>query len=68
MLQRAQVFPQLTAREREVLDLLATGWGNHAIAGRLHLSEKTVRDQSPRCCSRSGLPTAAPCSPPARLV
>ena len=40
----AQVFPQLTAREREVLDLVAAGCGNHAIAGRLHLSEKTVRN------------------------
>lgn len=40
----AQVFPQLTPREREVLDLIATGCGNHAIAGRLHLSEKTVRN------------------------
>lgn len=40
----AEVFPQLTAREREVLDLVAAGCGNHAIAGRLHLSEKTVRN------------------------
>jgi DNA-binding NarL/FixJ family response regulator len=39
-----QVFPQLTGREREVLDLLAAGCGNHAIADRLHLSEKTVRN------------------------
>jgi DNA-binding NarL/FixJ family response regulator len=39
-----QVFPQLTAREREVLDLLAAGCRNHAIADRLHLSEKTVRN------------------------
>lgn len=40
----AQVYPQLTAREREVLDLVAAGCGNRAIAGRLHLSEKTVRN------------------------
>jgi DNA-binding NarL/FixJ family response regulator len=40
----AEVFPQLTVREREVLDLVAAGCGNHAIAGRLHLSEKTVRN------------------------
>ncbi len=33
-----------TAREREVLDLVAAGCGNHAIAGRLHLSEQTVRN------------------------
>ena len=40
----ADVFPQLTSREREVLDLVAAGCGNHAIAARLHLSEKTVRN------------------------
>lgn len=40
----ADVFPNLTSREREVLDLIAAGCGNHAIAARLHLSEKTVRN------------------------
>jgi DNA-binding NarL/FixJ family response regulator len=40
----ATPFPQLTAREREVLELLATGATNHAIAARLGLSEKTVRN------------------------
>lgn len=35
---------QLTAREREILDLMAAGLGNHAIAARLHLSPKTVRN------------------------
>jgi len=34
----------LTAREREILDLMAAGLGNHAIAGRLHLSPKTIRN------------------------
>lgn len=37
-------FPQLTAREREVLDLIAAGLNNQQIAGRLFLSPKTVRN------------------------
>ena len=38
----ADPFPELTAREREILDLLATGLRNSAIATRLGLSPKTV--------------------------
>ncbi|HET6626083.1 MAG TPA: response regulator transcription factor [Nocardioidaceae bacterium] len=37
-------FPQLTTRERQVLDLLAAGRRNSAIAAQLTLSEKTVRN------------------------
>jgi len=37
-------FPQLTGRERQVLDLLAQGRANTAIATRLSLSPKTVRN------------------------
>jgi DNA-binding NarL/FixJ family response regulator len=40
----ARAFPELTAREGEVLDLLATGARNHEIGRRLGLSEKTVRN------------------------
>jgi DNA-binding NarL/FixJ family response regulator len=39
-----QVFPQLTDREREVLDLVAQGRANQAIAAKLGLSQKTVRN------------------------
>jgi DNA-binding NarL/FixJ family response regulator len=38
------VFPELTEREREVLELLAEGRGNNQIASRLALSPKTVRN------------------------
>jgi DNA-binding NarL/FixJ family response regulator len=37
-------FPGLTERELEVLVLVAQGLSNAAIAGRLHLSDKTVRN------------------------
>jgi DNA-binding NarL/FixJ family response regulator len=35
-------FPDLTARERDVLDLLGQGLRNHMIAERLGISQKTV--------------------------
>ncbi|MEJ7630315.1 MAG: response regulator transcription factor [Nocardioidaceae bacterium] len=38
----AEPFPQLTAREREILDLLASGRRTAAIAQTLFLSPKTV--------------------------
>lgn len=38
------VFPELTHREREVLDLIAAGVSNADIANRLFLSPKTVRN------------------------
>lgn len=39
-----EAFPELTGREREVLRLMADGRGNAAIARRLVLSPKTVRN------------------------
>ncbi|GAA1801019.1 response regulator transcription factor [Agromyces neolithicus] len=39
-----KVFAELTDREHEVLEHVATGLGNHEIAARLFLSEKTVRN------------------------
>ena len=38
------IFPQLTDREREVLELVAQGRSNADIAARLQLSQKTVRN------------------------
>ena|SRR2546430_6129102 len=40
--QAAAPLPALSARERELLDLLAAGYGNAAIAARLRLAPKTV--------------------------
>ena len=40
----AQPFPDLTDREREVLELVAHGFDNATIARRLALSPKTVRN------------------------
>jgi DNA-binding NarL/FixJ family response regulator len=37
-------FPELTGREREILTLMAQGLTNNAIAERLSLSPKTVRN------------------------
>ncbi len=40
----SDVFPQLTEREREVLDYIARGKNNAEIAGTLGLNQKTVRN------------------------
>jgi DNA-binding NarL/FixJ family response regulator len=41
---KPDAFPRLSNREREILDLIAAGLSNIAIARRLMLSEKTVRN------------------------
>ena len=40
----SEVFPELTAREHEVLDLIARGLSNTEISRRFFLSPKTVRN------------------------
>jgi DNA-binding NarL/FixJ family response regulator len=55
----AQVFPELTTREREILDLVAAGLGNHEIARRLVLSEKTVRNNVAAILTKLQLPDRA---------
>jgi DNA-binding NarL/FixJ family response regulator len=42
--QTPQPFPDLTEREREILDLVAQGLGNAEITRRLVVSPKTVRN------------------------
>jgi DNA-binding NarL/FixJ family response regulator len=39
-----QAFPNLTEREHAILSLMAEGYTNNAIASRLYLSPKTVRN------------------------
>ncbi|MFP5319440.1 MAG: response regulator, partial [Acidimicrobiia bacterium] len=41
---RLPAFPELTEREREVLELIAQGHDNATIARRVYLSPKTVRN------------------------
>ena len=47
-------FPELTDREREVLDLLARGHDNATIARRLVLSPKTVRNHVSNVLAKIG--------------
>jgi DNA-binding NarL/FixJ family response regulator len=49
-------FPELTDREREVLDLLARGFDNATISRRLVLSPKTVRNHVANVLSKIGAP------------
>lgn len=42
---RTSAFPALTAREREVLELIAQGLGNATIAQRLGMASKTVSNR-----------------------
>jgi DNA-binding NarL/FixJ family response regulator len=52
----ARAFPDLTPREREVLELLATGCRNHEIARRLGMSEKTVRNHVSQVLTKLQVP------------
>lgn len=48
-------FPQLTDRERELLELLAQGRSNEAMARALFLSQKTVRNRMSAIIAKPGV-------------
>jgi len=54
-----QAFPELTGRERDVLNLIATGHRNQEIARRLFLSEKTVRNHVSAILTKLQVPDRA---------
>jgi pimeloyl-ACP methyl ester carboxylesterase/DNA-binding CsgD family transcriptional regulator len=54
-----QAFASLSSREREVLALIAQGLGNAQIAGRLSISEKTVRNHVSNLFDKLGVWTRA---------
>ncbi len=49
-------FPALTERERDILDLIASGTDNRTIARRLHLSDKTIRNNVSTILTKLGAP------------
>ena len=51
----AAAFPSLTEREREVLEMVAAGSGNAAIAHALMISLKTVRNHVSRLYAKIGV-------------
>ena len=53
---RVDPFPQLAAREREILDLVAAGLSNGTIAQRLSLSPKTVANYLTSVFAKLGVP------------
>ncbi len=54
-----EAFPELTDREREVLDLVARGYDNRRIARELFLSDKTVRNHVSNVLGKLGVATRA---------
>jgi pimeloyl-ACP methyl ester carboxylesterase/DNA-binding CsgD family transcriptional regulator len=52
---QAAAFAELTARERQILALMAEGLGNAQIADRLSISEKTVRNHASNIFDKLGV-------------
>ena len=55
----SQPLPQLTPRERQVLVLVSSGLGNHAVGSALGLSEKTVRNHVSNILVKLRVPSRA---------
>lgn len=55
----SSVFAGLTAREHEVASLVAEGFANRDIAGRLFIAEATVKDHVHNILRKTGLRTRA---------
>lgn len=53
----APAFPELTGREREVLERMARGWSNGAVAASLGLSPKTVSNHISALFAKLGVAT-----------
>jgi DNA-binding NarL/FixJ family response regulator len=51
----ADPFPDLTTRERQILDLIAAGLSNPAIADRLNLASKTVANNVSTIFTKLGI-------------
>ena len=56
---RQAAFPDLTPREREILELVAHGLDNDAIGARLELSEKTIRNNITHIFDKLGVASRA---------
>jgi DNA-binding CsgD family transcriptional regulator len=61
-------FPLLTARERQVLDLVARGMRNGGIAGALHLAPKTISNHISAIFAKLGVADRAAAADLARTA
>ncbi len=64
----AKPFPELSDREREVLDLMALGLSNAVVAQRMFLSDKTVRNYVTSIFAKLGVENRAEAIVRARSV